>query len=64
MKSEKEVYLNVGSGRLLNVEVYLDDKLVYQGSGEEEPEDIQNLMYSKIICGSITKYYCKSEYNK
>lgn len=63
MKNEKVVYLTVGSGRLLNVEVYLDDKLIYQGSSEDEPEDIQNLKYSKIICGPITKYYCESIYN-
>ncbi len=63
MEKDRKVYSIVGAGRLLNVRVYLDDKLVYEGSSEEEPDNIQALKYSKIICGSITEYYCYSEFN-
>lgn len=37
----------VGSARLLNIQVILDNKLIYDGSSEETPKDIKDLYYYK-----------------
>ena len=58
-------YLTVGSGRLLNIRVILDDnQVLYDGTAENAPQEIKNLLYSKIEIGSITNYYVYSNLNE
>lgn len=44
----KRVYGQIGLGRLLDIVVYLDSKLVYEGMIEDAPDEIKNLKYSEI----------------
>lgn len=44
----KRVYGQIGLGRLLDIVVYLDNKLVYEGMIEDAPDEIKNLKYSEI----------------
>lgn len=59
--NNKEVYLSLGIGRLLNIIVYLDNKIVYEGMIEDAPEEIKKLKYSKVIAGNKFTYYVYSE---
>lgn len=44
-----KVYDNIGSLRLLNIKVIMNDNQnIYEGMVEDAPEDIRNLKYSKI----------------
>ena len=45
---KKRVYGQIGLGRLLDISVYLDNELVYNGMSEDAPEDIKKLKYSEI----------------
>ena len=45
---QKRVYGQIGLGRLLDISVYLDNKLVYEGMIEEAPDEIKKLKYSEI----------------
>ena len=45
---KKRVYGQIGLGRLLDISVYLDNKLVYEGMIEEAPDEIKKLKYSEI----------------
>ena len=38
----------IGSARLLNIRVFLDDEVVYEGMVENAPQEIKNLKYSEI----------------
>ena len=38
----------IGLGRLLDIGVYLDNKLIYDGMIEEAPDEIKKLKYSEI----------------
>ena len=44
----KRVYGQIGLGRLLDITVYLDNELVYDGMIEDAPEEIKKLKYSEI----------------
>lgn len=44
----KRVYGQIGLGRLLDITVYLDNELVYNGMIEDAPEEIKKLKYSEI----------------
>lgn len=44
----KRVYGQIGLGRLLDIVVYLDNKLVYEGMIEDAPDEIKKLKYSEI----------------
>ena len=44
----KRVYGQIGLGRLLDISVYLDNELVYEGMVEDAPEDIKRLKYSEV----------------
>lgn len=37
----------IGAGRLLNIQVILDDKIIYEGPIEEASSDIRKLYYYK-----------------
>lgn len=50
-----KVYDNIGSLRLLNIKVIMNDnETIYEGMVEDTPEDIKKLKYSKIEIDSGT----------
>ena len=52
-----KVYDNIGSIRLLNIKVIMDDKdTIYEGMVEDAPEDVKKLKYSKIEIDSGTTF--------
>lgn len=59
--NEKRVYFPIGSARLLDIKVILDDKVVYNGMVDDAPEDIRKLKYSKISLEEKFTYYVYSE---
>ena len=59
-----KLYDNIGSLRLLNIRVYLDNtNVVYEGMVEEAPEDIKKQRYAKIMIDDegITNLYIYSK---
>lgn len=61
---ERKVYQRIGSGRLLDIKVILDDdKGIYSGMVEDAPEDIRNLVYSEVKMGSPLTYMVYTECN-
>lgn len=54
-------YEKIGGFRLLNIEVYYDEKKVYTGAVEDAPEEIKQLEYSKVELGDPTKLYVYSD---
>ena len=62
---ERKVYQNIGSGRLLNIEVILDDnKSLYTGMIEDAPDWIKQLKYSSVKMGKFITYFVYSECNQ
>ena len=59
--NNKRVYLTIGSCRCLDVQVCLDDEIVYDGLIEKAPEEIKQLKYSNIEVSNkmIFKVYSK-----
>ena len=52
-----KVYDNIGSLRLLNIKVIMNDKdTIYEGMVEDDPEDVKKLKYSKIEIDSGTTF--------
>ena len=52
-----KVYDNIGSLRLLNIKVIMDDKdTIYEGMVEDAPEEVKKLKYSKIEIDSGTTF--------
>ncbi len=57
-------YDNIGSLRLLNVRVYLNDnEVIYEGMIEDAPDEIKKYVYSKIMIDDegITNLYVYTE---
>lgn len=48
MENKKRTYVEIGSGRLLDITVYLDNNLVYDGMVENAPDNIKKLKYSEV----------------
>ena len=48
MENSEKTYMQIGLGRLLDIIVYLDDKLIYEGMVENAPENVKKLKYSEI----------------
>lgn len=48
MENERKLYQAIGSARLLDIRVILDDKIVYEGMVEDAPQEVKNLKYSDI----------------
>ena len=46
--NNKRVYGQIGLGRLLDIIVYLDNELVYEGMIEDAQDEIKRLKYSEI----------------
>lgn len=61
--SNKRTYAAIGIGRLLDIEVFLDDEKIYEGRIENAPEDIKKLKYSDIKLENTVKYYVYSDLN-
>lgn len=62
---KRKVYVSIGSGRLLNIRVVLDDNPtpIYEGMVEDAPEEIKDLKYSKVNVASKITYYVYSDVN-
>lgn len=62
---KRKVYVSIGSGRLLNIRVILDDNStpIYEGMVEDAPEEIKDLKYSKVNVASQITYYVYSDVN-
>lgn len=60
---KNKTYLQIGAGRLLNIEVFLDNEKVYEGKSEDAPEEIKELKYSDIKVENKITYYAYSELN-
>lgn len=61
---KKRAYLNIGSGRLIDIRVILDDnEILYEGMVENAPIEIQNLKYSKVENADKMVFYVYSEFN-
>ena len=59
-----KLYQQVGSSRLLDITVYLDDMEVYTGMVEDAPQEIKRLKYSHIeTSGKKFEYYTYSKFN-
>lgn len=43
-----KTYLQIGSGRLLNIQVLYDGNEIYEGRVEDAPDDIKELKYNKV----------------
>ena len=59
-----KLYDNIGSLRLLNIRVYLDDtNVVFEGMVEDAPDEIKNYRYAKIMIDDegITNLYVYSQ---
>ncbi len=48
MENKKRTYVEIGSGRLLDITVYLDNNLVYDGMVEDAPDNVKKLRYSEV----------------
>lgn len=45
---KKRLDQTIGSARLLDIRVYLDDQEIYEGRVEDAPQEIKDLKYSEI----------------
>ena len=60
----KRAYLTIGSGRLIDIRVILDDnEILYEGIVENAPIEIRNLKYSKVENADKMVFYVYSEFN-
>lgn len=61
--NEQKTYMQIGTGRLLDIKVILDGQEVYSGMVEDAPNEIKQLKYSKVDMTSPITYYVYSELN-
>ena len=51
-------FIKIGSVRLLNIRVILNnDSIIYEGMSDDAPNNIKDLVYSKVEVGSPIIYY-------
>lgn len=60
-ESKKRIYMQIGGSRLLDVQVYLDNNMVYDGVVENAPDEIKKLKYSEIQMSNKLIYKVYSE---
>lgn len=60
-ESNKRTYMQIGGGRLLDIQVYLDGNMVYDGILENAPDEIKKLKYSEIQMSNKLIYKVYSE---
>ncbi len=58
--------MDIGSLRLLDIKVILDDKeTIFEGSAESAPEEIRKLQYSKVkMAGKVELYVYSSNFGE
>lgn len=61
MGNKRRTYMQIGGGRLLDIQVYLDDNVIYEGVIENAPEEIKKLKYSDIKMENKLIYKVYSE---
>lgn len=62
---EKRAYLAIGLLRGLDIKVFFDGTLVYDGMVENAPGDVKRLVYSKITNeGGKMAFWAYSEINQ
>lgn len=49
MEEKQRLYGPIGNGRLLNIEVYQNENLLYSGTVEDAPDNIRNAMYKSVL---------------
>ena len=59
--NNKKIYQAIGSARLLDIRVFLDDKIVYEGMVEDAPQKVKNLKYSDIKIKDKFEYQVYSD---
>lgn len=64
MEENKKLYQAIGTARLLDIRVILDDQIVYEGMVENAPQEIKELRYSDIKIKDKFEYRVYSELQK
>ena len=59
--NNKKIYQAIGSARLLDIRVFLDDKIVYEGMVEDAPQEVEHLKYSDIKIKDKFEYQVYSD---
>ena len=49
MEEKQKLYGPIGNGRLLDIAVYQNEKLLYNGTIEDAPDNIRNAMYKSVF---------------
>lgn len=58
------LYGPIGTTRLLDIEVYYDDELIYEGMVEDAPEKIKDYKYYDVkMNGKTTLFYISSKWH-
>lgn len=60
-KQKRKVYTKIEDMRLLNIIVYYDDKMIYEGKTEDASEEVKKLKYSEIVMGTPMVLRCYSD---
>ena len=53
-----KTYLPIGTSRLLDIRVFLDDVEIYSGMVEDAQSDVKNLYYTYVEKTDKWNYYC------
>jgi len=64
LEENKKLYQAIGTARLLDIRVILDDQIVYEGMVENAPQEIKELRYSDIKIKDKFEYRVYSELQK
>lgn len=59
--NNKKLYQAIGSARLLDIRVILDEQVVYEGMVEDAPQEVKNLKYSEIKIKDKFEYQVYSD---
>lgn len=59
--NNKKLYQAIGSARLLDIRVILDEQAVYEGMVEDAPQEVKNLKYSEIKIKDKFEYQVYSD---
>jgi hypothetical protein len=62
-ENNKREYMQIGLGRLLDIRVFLDNEMIYEGMVEDAPQEVKDLKYSEIEIQDkfIYKVYSKGD---
>lgn len=48
----RNTYLQIGAARLLDIRVIVDNKIIYEGAVDTEPQEIKSLKYYDVNVNS------------